>query len=397
MFKANQFYKQLNEQYLFSTIATKVRSFQNSNPNVKIISLGIGDVTLPVCNAVVKAMQECALTIGTKNGFVGYGPEQGHLFLREAIRLHDYCNRGIELSADEIFISDGAKSDIANMTDLISRDCIVGITNPVYPVYLDTNMMDGRRLVFLPCKAENYFNPVIPRDGDIDVIYLCSPNNPTGTAMTKEVLAEWVNYARKNGSLILFDAAYEAYVTEPNVPRSIYEVPGAKECAIEFRSFSKTAGFTGLRCGYTIVPLELKDSKGLNINKMWKRRQSTKFNGASYIVQRGAEALYTQSGREQVRENIAYYQHNADNLLKGLKQVGITAYGGVNSPYIWLQTPDKIDSWQFFDILLNECAIVSTPGVGFGTCGEGFMRLTSFNTHENTSEAILRINRLFNK
>lgn len=397
MIKANKNFTKLNDQYLFSTIASKVKAFKAKNPESSLVSLGIGDVTCPLGNAVVDAMTVCAAQMGTSDGFMGYGPEQGHEFLRDLIRKYDYTDRGINVAANEIFISDGAKSDLGNFTDLLAPECVVGIPDPVYPVYLDTNIMDGREVVFLPCEASNDFSPAIPEDGEVDVIYLCSPNNPTGTTLSRDNLAKWVDYALRNKAMILFDSAYEAYVTEVDVPRSIYEIEGARKCAVEFRSFSKTAGFTGLRCGYTVVPTELVDSEGLSFNNMWRRRQSTKFNGASYIVQRAAGALYSPQGISEIKENIGYYKENSRILLDGLDSIGIKTYGGINSPYVWMEIPGNMDSWTFFDILLQECAVVVTPGVGFGPCGEGYVRLTSFNTHENTKIAIERITRLLKK
>lgn len=394
MIKANANFSQLNESYLFSTIAGKVKAFRAKNPDAYLVSLGIGDVTRPICPAVVDAMVKCAKVLGTPEGFMGYGPEQGHEFLRELIKKNDYIDRGINIDTDEIFISDGAKSDLGNFTDLLSSDCVVGIPDPVYPVYLDTNVMDGRRVVFLPCMAENGFSPEIPTDGAVDVIYLCSPNNPTGTTLSRDKLTKWIEYAIRNRALILFDSAYEAFVSDADVPRSIYEIEGAEKCVVEFRSFSKTAGFTGLRCGYTVVPRGLTDAAGISFNNMWRRRQSTKFNGASYIVQRAAAALYSPKGQAEIKENIDYYKENSRMMLSGLQSVGVNAYGGINSPYVWMEIPGDIDSWTFFDTLLQECAVVVTPGKGFGPCGEGYVRLTSFNTHENTRIAIDRITSL---
>ncbi len=391
MFKSNPYFKSLTENYLFSSIAGKVNRFVESNPNASIIRLGIGDVTLPLCKAATDALVKASSQQGTAQGFAGYGPEQGYEFLREKILINDYLNRDISLDIDEIFISDGAKSDLGNITDIISNACTIGITDPVYPVYLDSNLMVGRKIILLPCDITNDFKPTIPDDGEIDVIYLCSPNNPTGTALTRSEIAQWVEYALRNKSLILFDSAYEAYISDADIPHSIYEVEGAKKCAIEFRSFSKTAGFTGLRCGYTIVPKALIDADGNSLNNMWRRRQCTKFNGASYIVQRAAEALYTPDGRTQVAAGISYYMNNAETIKLGIEASGLRTFGGVNSPYIWAQVPEGMNSWEFFDYLLEKCNIVCTPGIGFGRCGEGFVRFTAFNTTENTIKAVSRI------
>ena len=400
----------MQDSYLFSTIAKKVAEFQKNNPDKKIIKLGIGDVTLPLAKTVVDAMKKASDDLAKKETFMGYGPEQGYDFLREKIVKEDYEKRGIKIEKDEIFVSDGAKCDTGNIVDLFDADNKVAITDPVYPVYLDTNIMSGRagkydektgkyeNIIYMPCNKENNFEPSFPEEVP-DMIYLCFPNNPTGTVLTKNQLAKWVEYAKKNKSIILFDGAYEAFITEENVPHSIYEIEGAKEVAIEFRSFSKTAGFTGVRCGYTVIPKEVKgytkDGKEIMLNRLWNRRQCTKFNGASYVTQRGAEAIYTEEGKKEIRENIEYYRENAKIIREGLTKAGFTVYGGVNAPYIWLKLPDEIKSWDFFDKLLNEVAVVGTPGVGFGPSGEGYFRLTAFGSRENTIEAIERIKNNF--
>ncbi len=391
MFKANDNFSKISENYLFSAVSRRVDDYCKANPGVDVIRLGIGDVTLPVSRAAVDELIKASSEQAARETFVGYGPEQGHPFLIEAILKNDYAARGIELSSDEIFISDGAKSDLGNIGDILSKDNTVAITDPVYPVYRDTNLMAGRRVITIPCLASNDFVPTVPRDVIPDVIYLCYPNNPTGTSLTYDQLKVWVDYAREHKSLILFDSAYEAYIQHSDVPHSIYEIDGAKECAIEFRSFSKTAGFTGLRCGYTVVPRELVSHDGYCLNDMWRRRQCTKFNGASYVVQRAAAALYTPEGKLQVKENIGYYMTNARMLIQGLADAGLTVYGGIDSPYVWVKAPAGMDSWSFFDLLLNRCRIVATPGVGFGECGESFVRFTAFNSRMNTEEAARRI------
>ncbi len=410
MININENFLKLQDSYLFSTIAKKVAEFQKNNPDKKIIKLGIGDVTLPLAKTVVDAMKKASDDLAKKETFMGYGPEQGYDFLREKIVKEDYEKRGIKIEKDEIFVSDGAKCDTGNIVDLFDADNKVAITDPVYPVYLDTNIMSGRagkydektgkyeNIIYMPCNKENNFEPSFPEEVP-DMIYLCFPNNPTGTVLTKNQLAKWVEYAKKNKSIILFDGAYEAFITEENVPHSIYEIEGAKEVAIEFRSFSKTAGFTGVRCGYTVIPKEVKgytkDGKEIMLNRLWNRRQCTKFNGASYVTQRGAEAIYTEEGKKEIRENIEYYRENAKIIREGLTKAGFTVYGGVNAPYIWLKLPDEIKSWDFFDKLLNEVAVVGTPGVGFGPSGEGYFRLTAFGSRENTIEAIERIKNNF--
>lgn len=405
MFSINDNFTLLPGSYLFSEVARRVAAHAEANPGADIIRLGIGDVTRPLCPAVIEALHEAVDDEGMAETFHGYGPEQGYTFLTSLIARHDYRERGIEISEDEIFVSDGAKSDTGNIGDILSTGNRVALTDPVYPVYVDTNVMAGRagtlgtdgrwsRIEYLPCTAENAFVPELP--GAVpDVIYLCYPNNPTGTALTHSQLKVWVDYCREHDSLLLFDSAYEAYVTEPDVPRSIYEIDGAREVAIEFRSYSKTAGFTGIRLGYTTVPKELKgrDSRGnlVALNPLWRRRQTTKFNGASYLSQRAAAALYTPEGQKQSRETIQYYLDNAKAMLEGLRIAGYQVWGGVNSPYLWLKTPGGMGSWEFFDHLLKGLNIVGTPGCGFGPSGEGYLRLTAFNTRENTLRAIERI------
>lgn len=409
MIKINENFLELQDSYLFSTIAKKVQEFQAKNPNKKVIKLGIGDVTRPIVPAVVEAMKKAVDEMGVPETFRGYGPEQGYEFLREKIVEFDYKKRGVEISPDEIFVSDGAKCDCGNIGDIFGTDNIVAITDPVYPVYLDTNVMAGRagkydtekgayeKIIYMPAKAENGFVPSFPETVP-DMIYLCFPNNPTGTTLNKTELKKWVDYAKKNKSLILFDSAYEAFISEDDVPHTIYEIEGAKEVAIEFRSFSKTAGFTGVRCAYTVVPKELKgytkEGKAVNLHGLWNRRHGTKFNGVSYPVQRAAEAVYSELGQKQIKENIDYYMENAKIIKEGLKEAGYTVYGGVNAPYIWLKVPDGMKSWDFFDQLLTEANVVGTPGVGFGPSGEGYFRLTAFGTKENTVEAIERIKKM---
>lgn len=396
MYRINDNFKNIGESYLFSGVANRVNKYLESKPDARLIRLGIGDVTLPLAPVVVESLVKASREQTHASTFQGYGPEQGHKFLRELIVMHDYSPQGVQLDSDEVFISDGAKSDIANIGDILSADNIVAITNPVYPVYVDTNIMAGRRVAMLPCREENGFIPEIPTTTAPDIIYLCYPNNPTGVVMTAANLKKWVDYANNHGALILYDSAYEAYIYDDDIPHSIYEIDGAKNCAIEFRSYSKTAGFTGLRCGYTIVPKEL-NCNGIRLNDLWRRRQSTKFNGASYVVQRAAAALYTPEGKDAVKANIDYYMSNAKLLNTTLSQVGLKVYGGINAPYLWVKTPDSLGSWEFFDILLNEANIVTTPGVGFGSQGEGFMRLTAFSSHEDTYEAAERLTKLLNK
>lgn len=409
MIKVNGNFGLLQGSYLFSEIARRVDAYKAENPDKEIIRLGIGDVTRPLAKAVVSALHAAADEMGEAGGFHGYGPEQGYDFLRACIRQNDYAARGVEIAEDEIFVSDGSKCDTGNIVDILGQDCVIAVTDPVYPVYVDTNVMAGRSGAFLPevgryanirylvTDESNGFVPELPGD-DVDVVYLCYPNNPTGMTLNREQLKVWVDWALEKKALLLFDGAYERFITEADVPHSIYEIEGAKECAIEFRSFSKTAGFTGTRCAYAVVPKALKglDAAGesYSLNALWNRRQTTKFNGVSYIVQRAAAAIYTPEGRAEIEETIAYYLSNAKRILRGLADIGITAYGGVNSPYIWLKTPGGMDSWAFFDKLLAEANIVGTPGAGFGAAGEGYFRLTAFNTAENTQKAIDRLRAL---
>ena len=403
MFTINENFVKLPGSYLFSDIAKRVAAYTAAHPDQSIIRLGIGDVTRPLAPAVVEAMKQACDEMGEAATFRGYGPEQGYDFLREAIAENDYRARGIAISPDEVFVSDGAKSDTGNIGDIFGKDNIVAVCDPVYPVYVDTNAMAGRagepqpdgkwsNLVYMPCTEENGFAPALP-DKKADMIYLCFPNNPTGASITYEGLQKWVDYALSSGSVILYDSAYEAFITE-DIPHSIFEIEGAKKCAIEFRSFSKTAGFTGTRCGYTVVPKELTCG-GVSLGALWNRRQTTKFNGVPYIVQRGAEAVYSPEGQKQIRETIAYYLHNAKVIREGLAQAGFTVYGGVNAPYIWLKTPDGLTSWEFFDELINRAGVVGTPGSGFGPSGEGYFRLTSFGSLENSVAAIERIKKAF--
>ena len=410
MININENFLNLQDSYLFSTIAKKVSEYQQKNPDKKIIKLGIGDVTLPVVDEVRTAMKQAVDEMGKKETFKGYGPEQGYDFLREKIVECEYKNRGITIEEDEIFVSDGAKCDTGNIGDIFSAENRVAITDPVYPVYLDTNVMAGRsglykeadgkysNIVYMPCTAENNFEPELPSE-KVDIIYLCFPNNPTGTVLNKNQLKKWVEYAKENKSIILYDAAYEAFITENEIPHSIYEIEGAKEVAIEFKSYSKTAGFTGIRCGYVVVPKELKghtkQGEEVSINKLWNRRQCTKFNGVSYITQKGAEAIYSEEGQKQIKANIQYYLENAKIIVEGLNSIGLKTYGGVNAPYVWLKLPEGVKSWEFFDKLLEEVGVVGTPGVGFGPSGEGYFRLTAFGNRENTIEAIERIKKCY--
>lgn len=397
MFTINENFLQLSESYLFSTISRKVAHFSAAHPEARIIRLGIGDVTLPLTPTVISAMHKAVDEMASKETFRGYGPERGYDFLLETIAENDFQAHGVEISPDEIFVSDGSKNDIGNILDILGNNNVVGIPDPVYPVYMDTNLMNAvnaDRIVLLPCDAENDFLPQIP-ETRIDVIYLCYPNNPTGTVMKKSELKKWVDYALENESLILFDAAYEAYISEADIPHSIFEIEGARNCAIEFRSYSKSAGFTGVRSSYTVVPhgLNVKSSDGrdVSLNHLWVRRQATKFNGTAYIVQRATQAVYTPEGKAEVRGLIDYYMDNARILRDALSEKGWIVYGGINSPYIWLKCPNTRDSWQFFDELLHECHLVGTPGVGFGPNGEGYFRLTAFNSREQTREAVERI------
>ena len=405
MARINDNYRKLPGNYLFSEIARRVSSYQNAHPDAKIIRLGIGDVTQPLPAVCVEAMKRAADELSHVETFRGYGPEQGYEFLREKIAEYNYKRRGIDVDADEIFVSDGSKCDCGNIQEIFSLDSRIAIADPVYPVYLDTNVMAGRTgelqsdghfagVVYLPCRAENDFSPSVPSE-HVDLIYLCSPNNPTGTTLSKDALAKWIEYARANDAIILYDAAYAAYITEPNVPSSIFEIDGARDCAIEFRSFSKTAGFTGTRCGYVVIPRGLtgvaSDGERVPLKNLWLRRQTTKFNGTAYIVQRGAEAIYSDEGQAQVRALVGYYMENAKIIREGLSKIGWTAYGGINAPYIWLKTPDDMKSWEFFDRLLQDANVVGTPGAGFGPCGEGCFRLTSFGDRDKTIEAMERI------
>ncbi|MDO4179564.1 MAG: LL-diaminopimelate aminotransferase [Phascolarctobacterium sp.] len=390
----NKNYANLKESYLFADIAHKVADFQKANPDKKVIKLGIGDVTLPLSKVVCDAMAKAVAEMSVKETFRGYGPEQGYDFLHEALVKY-YASFGVELASNEIFISDGAKSDCGNITDIFDNSNTILIPDPVYPVYLDTNVMCGRNIIYMDGTPENNFLPMPDENIHADVVYLCSPNNPTGAAYNREQLGKWVAWAKKNNAVILYDAAYEAFITDPSVPRSIFAIEGAKECAIELCSLSKTAGFTGTRCGYTVVPHALvrksADGKEMSLNKMWLRRQTTKFNGVPYIIQRGAEAVFSPEGVAQCRANIEYYQKNARIIMAGLDKLGIKYFGGVHSPYIWMQCPNGMKSWDFFDYLLNELGVVGTPGSGFGKNGENYFRLTSFNTNENTQEAVDRI------
>lgn len=404
----NDNFRLLPATYLFTEVARKVSDFRKSNPEAEIIRMDIGDVTRPVCGAVIEAMRRAVDDMGSTDRFHGYGPEQGYSFLREAIARGDYRERGIEIADDEIFISDGAKSDLANLSDLFAPDARVAVTDPVYPVYVDSNVIAGRagelvdgrwsRIIYLDCTADNGFIPALPSERP-DVIYLCFPNNPTGEGITAAQLRPWVEYALREKCLIIYDSAYEAFVRTPWGVRSIYEIEGARRVAIECRSFSKTAGFTGLRCGYTVVPKTLDcrypGGEPCDVNALWNRRQSTKFNGASYIVQRGAEALYTTDARKQTAADIAYYHDNATLMREELTRIGFAVSGGIDSPYIWLQSPDSLTSWQFFSRLLELCGVTSTPGSGFGRCGEGFLRLTAFNTREETEKALCIIAQKF--
>lgn len=406
MVKINENFLKMEDSYLFSTVANKVSKYQQDNPDKNIIKLGIGDVTKPIANKIIEQMKKAVDELGKSNTFRGYGPEQGYEFLRKAIVKYDYERRGIQILPDEVFISDGSKCDCGNIVDLFDINNKIAITDPVYPVYLDTNIISGRTgkyntetgrydgVIYIPCTYENDFIPELPQEIP-DIIYLCFPNNPTGTVISKEELARWVKYAKENNSIILYDAAYEAFITEENIPHTIYEIEGAKEVAIEFKSFSKTAGFTGIRCAYTIVPKELKiklnNGKEVSLNKLWNRRQCTKFNGVSYITQRAAEAIYTEEGQKEIKENIKYYLENAKIIREGLDEVGIQYCGGINSPYIWLKVPKNMGSWEFFDMLLEKANVVGTPGVGFGPSGEGYFRLTAFGERKNTEEAMKRI------
>lgn len=404
MFKVNEEYLKLPGSYLFSTVARKQREYQAAHPDRKVIRLSIGDVTQPLAPVIVEAMQKATAEMAQKETFRGYAPDLGYEFLRETICKNDFHARGVEMSIDEIFVSDGAKSDCGNIGDIFSVDNKVAVCDPVYPVYVDTNAMAGRagdydaatekwtNIIYMPCTEATGFAPELPKETP-DIIYLCFPNNPTGSAVTKPQLQKWVDYALKVGAVILYDAAYEAYISEDDVPHSIYECEGAKACAIEMRSFSKRAGFTGVRLGYTVVPKELKQGE-VSLNSLWARRHGTKFNGAPYIIQRAGEAVYTPEGVRQTNEQIAYYMNNARIIREGLAAAGYSVSGGINAPYIWMKTPDGLTSWEFFDRLLSEANVVGTPGSGFGPSGEGYLRLTAFGTLENTLEAVERIRKM---
>lgn len=410
MITINENFLKLQDSYLFVTIADKVKKYQEQNPKKEIIKLGIGDVTRPIPKAVADAMKEAVDEMLDTKTFRGYGPEVGYDFLKEKIIENDYKKRGINFENYEVFISDGIGTDIGNVVDVFAKYNTVAITDPVYPAYLDTNVMSGRSgyfedgkyegIMYVKVNAENNFIPKLPEE-PIDMIYLCFPNNPTGTVISKEELKKWVDYARKNKSIILYDGAYEAYIQDENIPHSIYEIEGAKEVAIEFRSYSKSAGFTGIRCGYTVVPKELmgytKEGKGISINKLWNRRQSTKSNGVSYITQRGAEAVYTKEAQKEIKENIQYYMNNTRTIKMGLDEAGFETFGGENAPYVWLKTPNGKKSWDFFDELLENIGVVGTPGVGFGPSGEGYFRLTGFGTKENTEKAVRKIKEYYKK
>ena len=391
--RINTNYLQLSGRYLFAEIARQVSAYKSAHPEADIIRLGIGDVTRPLPPTAIRAMRQAVDEYADTRTFRGYGPEQGYDFLIDAIIAHDFAPRGIRLDRDEVFVSDGAKSDTGNIGDILATDNIVGITDPVYPVYVDTNIMAGRNLCYIPCHAHNDFTGDIPTQ-HLDIIYLCYPNNPTGAVITREKLTAWVDYALRHQSVILYDAAYEAFIRDDTLPHSIYEIEGAKRCAIEFRSFSKTAGFTGVRCGYTVIPKELKAEDGTCVNTLWNRRQCSKFNGASYIAQRGAEAVYSPEGAREVRSIIDYYMSNAAFIRSSLADMGLTVYGGEHSPYIWVSTPDGEDSWHFFRRLLTDAHVVVTPGEGFGSHGEGYVRITAFGTCDDSHAAIERIRKI---
>ena len=401
----NEHFLKLPNNYLFADIAKKVNAFKVSHPKADVISLGIGDVTPPLCPAVIEAMHKAVDEMASKDSFRGYGPEQGYQFLREAIVKNDFVARGIHLEVNEIFVNDGAKSDTGNFQELVRWDNSIGVTDPIYPVYIDSNVMIGRagelgedgkwsNVTYMPCTAENGFNPALP-DKRVDVIYLCYPNNPTGTVITRDELRKWVNYAIKNDALIFYDAAYEAYIQDDDIPHSIYEIKGARKVAVEFHSFSKTAGFTGIRCGYTVVPKELTvatlTGERIPLNHLWNRRQCTKFNGTSYVSQRAAEAIYTPEGKAQVKATIDYYMNNARTMYNTLTELGLKVYGGRNAPYIWVKTPNDMGSWKFFEQMLYEAHVVCTPGVGFGPSGEGYIRLTAFGDADDCKEAMERL------
>ena len=401
MVRVNQNYLKLPGSYLFSEVARRISAYSAAHPEAQITKLSIGDVTRPLVPAVVEAMHKAVDEMGTYEGFHGYGPEQGYPFLREAIAQHDYAARGMDIKPDEIFVSDGAKSDCGNIGDIFGVDNVVAVCDPVYPVYVDTNAMAGRagdfqeelgrwnKLIYMPCVESNGFSPEPPKE-KADIIYLCFPNNPTGAMATREQLKVWVDYANANGSVILYDSAYEAFITEEDVPHSIFEIEGARTCAIEFRSFSKTAGFTGARCGYTVVPKDLV-REGQSLNALWNRRQCTKFNGASYVIQRGAAAVYTLEGAAQIEETLDYYRNNAKVIKEGLSSAGFQCFGGVNAPYIWVKTPNGMGSWDFFDLVLDRANVATTPGAGFGPSGEGYVRLTAFGDAEATKRAVEQV------
>lgn len=409
--RANEHFQKLKAGYLFPEIGRRVRGYQSDNPDAPVIKLGIGDVTEPLAPAIRNAMKAAVDEMGERASFRGYGPERGYGFLIDAIREHDYASRGVDIAADEIFVSDGSKCDSGNIQELFASDAVIAVTDPVYPVYVDSNVMAGRtgtaddngrygNIVYLPSTEENQFMPTPPSE-KVDVVYLCSPNNPTGTVATKEYLATWVAWANENDALIIFDAAYEAFIRSPELPRSIYEIDGARTCAMEMRSYSKRAGFTGVRCAFLVVPKELQGTTAagdkVSFNAMWNRRHSTKFNGASFVVQKGAAAVYSPEGLEQTNAQVSFYMENAALLREGLGVAGFTCYGGEHAPYIWLKTKDGAGSWDFFDQLLRECHVVGTPGAGFGPSGEGFFRLSAFNSRENVNEAIGRIQKKFGK
>lgn len=401
MVQINENFAKLPGSYLFSDIAHRTAAFAQEHPEVRLIKMGIGDVTQPLAPVVIEALHSGVDDLAHKETFAGYGPEQGYDWLREAIAKTDFQARGAQIESSEIFISDGAKSDCGNIGDILGPDNVIAVCDPVYPVYVDANAMAGRagdydpateswtKIHYMPCTAENDFCPAIP-DVPVDVIYLCSPNNPTGTVLNKDQLQKWVDYANEHGSLIMFDAAYERFIVEDDIPHSIYEIPGAKTCAIEFRSFSKTAGFTGARCGYTVVPHDLVRD-GQSLNAMWNRRQTTKFNGASYVIQKGAAAIYTPEGEREIQTTLDYYRNNARVIKEALTEAGFTVYGAVNSPYAWVKTPDGMGSWEFFTMLLEQAGVITTPGAGFGPAGEGYIRLTAFGDAEATVEAMERI------
>lgn len=407
MAKINENFEKLPGSYLFAEIARRTAAYQEANPQANLIKMGIGDVTQPLVPAVISAMHEAVDEQAHAESFHGYGPEQGYGFLREAIAEHDYTARGVEIAANEIFISDGAKSDCGNIGDIFSVDNKVAVCDPVYPVYVDSNAMAGRageydvdkeawtNLVYMPTTAENGFCPALPNE-HVDIVFICSPNNPTGTVLTREQLRSWVDWANENDAVIMFDSAYERFITDPEIPHTIYEIPGAKTCAIEFRSFSKTAGFTGMRCGYTVVPHSLV-REGQSLNALWNRRQTTKFNGASYVMQRGAAAIYTPEGEAQVQAVIDFYLRNARIIKEGLEAAGLEVYGAENSPYVWCRTPNGMGSWNFFNKLLEEANVITTPGAGFGPAGEGYIRLTAFGDADATKEAVERIKAMLGK